>query len=202
MSTNYYARIIPTMERKKELKEAIDSNDFTLIKELVQNTYSRPTNYENINNGEIHLGKRSSGWKFLWNPNWYKVRKGHSEQVEKHGVTTYKWIDDGYDINKYYDLTKQAIIDFINRDDILIYDEYDEQQDKKEFIEMAFNWGIDDWDSDSYNEYERQQNPMYQSHIYRNEYTDFLEEQGFKLSQSKTDFSSDGLRFASCTEFS
>lgn len=202
MSTNFYARIIPTKERKDKIKEAIDSDDFTLIKDLINNTYSRPTCYDFTNNGEIHLGKRSSGWKFLWNTNWYKIRKGHSEQVEKNGVTTYKWIDDGYDIKMYYDLTKQSITNFITRDDILVYDEYDEQQDKKEFLEMAFNWGIDGWDSDSYNEWEMRNNSSYQIYSCRNEYTVFFENEGFKLSQSKSDFYSDGLRFSTSVEFS
>ena len=31
MSTNYYAHIIPSKERKKELHDAIEANDFSLI---------------------------------------------------------------------------------------------------------------------------------------------------------------------------
>lgn len=79
MGTNYYARILPSKERKDE----IDDNDFNKIKDLIDKTYGRP--YYNISEnsfsgGEIHLGKRSSGWKFLWNPNWYKIPKRHLEK--------------------------------------------------------------------------------------------------------------------------
>ena len=74
MGTNYYARIIPTKERKEKLKELIDSDDFRAIKEEIENLYGnytdRESSYEDPNvRGIIHLGKRSGGWKFLWNPN-------------------------------------------------------------------------------------------------------------------------------------
>lgn len=150
MGTNFYAHIIPTKERKDKIKEAIDNDDFSTVKRLVEDTYYSPTKY-NVEGGNIHLGKRSYGWKFLWNPNWCQIRKGHSE-VDSEG--NYRWIDDGYTIHKYYDLNKQSIIDFINQDNVVIYDEYDEKQDKKEFIDVAFGWN-DGWDSDSYDEYEK-----------------------------------------------
>lgn len=197
MGTNFFAHIIPTKERKNKIKEAIDNDDFQTVKRLVEETYYSPTKY-NVEGNNIHLGKRSSGWKFLWNPNWYQIRKGHSE-VDSEG--NYHWIDDGYTIHKYYDLNKKSITDFINQDNVVIYDEYDEKQNKQEFIDMAFGWN-DGWDSDSYDEYEKQQNPSYISPVYRSEYTDFLENEGFKLSRSKTNFYSDGLRFATTTEFS
>ena len=36
MSTNYYARIIPTRERKEKIKQAIDNNDFDERQELIR----------------------------------------------------------------------------------------------------------------------------------------------------------------------
>lgn len=88
MSTNYYARIIPTKERKEELKKRIDENDFNSIEALTSELYSRPYfNYDKQTfvGGCVHLGHRAGGWKFLWNPNWYKKTKGHTEEVFHEG---------------------------------------------------------------------------------------------------------------------
>ena len=81
MGTNYYGRIIPTKERKEQIKQAVDNDEFDEIQSLVSMTYSSPQYYYNnktFAGGEIHLGKRSGGWKFLWNPNWYNDLKGHA----------------------------------------------------------------------------------------------------------------------------
>lgn len=212
MGTNFYARKLPTLEQKEEIKKAIDNDDFDQIKSLVDKTYSSPRfdylgEKDGLVGGEIHLGKRSSGWKFLWNPNWYKRLKGHSEVIEEEpNVKRYHWVDDGFDVVKYYDLTKESIKQFIDKEDIVIYDEYGEKQDKEEFFKMAIEWGYnkDDegWDGESYEKWEQQQNPSYRPHIYKTEYAKFIEECGFKLNEYNTDFYSDGLRFATCTEFS
>ena len=86
MGTNYYARILPSKKRKDEIKKAIDDNDFNNIKRSIGKTYGSPCmDYDDTTTycgGEIHLGKRSAGWKFLWNPNWYKIPKGHMEKGE------------------------------------------------------------------------------------------------------------------------
>ena len=39
MGCNYYARIIPSKERKKELHDAIEANDFNLIIRLKTEMY-------------------------------------------------------------------------------------------------------------------------------------------------------------------
>lgn len=210
MGTNYYARIIPTKKRKDEIKEAIDDNDFTKIMYLVNNTYGTTTfNFEENKycGGEIHLGKRSCGWKFLWNPNWYKMYKGHTEWVDnENGGKTGHWIEDGYDIFKYYDLTKESIKNFIDREDVEIYDEYNEKQDKEEFWKMALAWGYTGnevgWDGESYEEWEKKQNPSRRTFDYANEYSRFINDCGFKTNKYNTDFYSDGLRFATSTDFS
>jgi hypothetical protein len=61
---------------------------------------------------KIRIGQRSGGWKFLWNP--------YNEYLES--------------------LNKKSIIQFVNRDDVIIKNEYDEVQDKDEFLSMAFEW--------------------------------------------------------------
>ena len=208
MGTNYYARIIPTKERKEEIKNAINNDDFYEIKRLVDITYLEPSYNHEIDSyvgGEIHLGKRSTGWKFLWNPNWYKIPKGHMEWIDNgKGEKTGHWVDDGYDVFKYYDLTKKSLKEFIDREDVVIYDEYDiKQEDKEEFWRMALSWGkFDGWDGDSYEEWESKQNPSYHPRIYRTEYSDFIRECGFTLNKYEMDFYSDKLRFSTSTKFS
>lgn len=206
MGTNYYARIIPTKERKKELHDAIDNNDFSLITKLTSEIYgSAQINWETdeIEGGVIHLGKRSGGWKFLWNPNIYQVRNGHSEWTDyPDGSRSSRWIPEPDTPYYVYPLTKKGIKEFIDREDIEIYDEYGEKQDKEEFFKMALEWtawrGEEAWDADSYDA----AYPNERHFSCRNEYTDFLEDLGYKLSKYKSDFYSDGLRFATTTEFS
>ena len=76
MGTNYYARIIPSVESKTKLQQAIESNDFETIEELTVKLYSRlHLDDDKLVGGVVHLGKRSGGWKFLWNPNVYVTRE-------------------------------------------------------------------------------------------------------------------------------
>ena len=210
MGTNFFARILPSRERKKQIKNAIDKNDFREIQHLINITYSSPEyDFEEGKycGGEIHLGKRSGGWKFLWNPNLYQLTKGHTEEHKNpDGSISVNWVNDGYDVFKYYNLTKKSIKKFIDKKNVEIYDEYGEKQDKEEFWKMALNWGYEEgdngWDSESYEEWEKTQNPNRKIYIGRTDYTNFLEELGYKLSKYKYDFYSDKLRFATTTEFS
>ena len=198
MGTNYYARILPTKERRKELHDAIEANDFPLVKKLSDELYGRiELDYDTheIVGGEVHLGKLSHGWKFLWNPNVFVIRQGHLED----GLTGRRYVPDP-SIPKYlYLLTKQGLHDFIFREDVLVYDEYGEEQDKEEFWKDALEWGQSDgWDSASYEK-------EYKEHIYpvSGELTDLLKQEGYKFtSYSNSDFYSDGLRFAGYTDFS
>ena len=206
MSTNYYARILPTKERKKELYDAIEADDFPLINKLTEEMYGslrRDWDCEDTIGGVIHLGKRSGGWKFLWNPNVFVIRHGHSE---KDNNGNYKWVEEPSTPLYTYPLTKKGLHDFIFRDDILIYDEYDELQDKEEFWNMALSWGYKKgdkgWDSASYEAYERKEN-NYTSYPVTGELTDLLKAEGYKFTTyTNSDFYSDGLRFAGYTEFS
>ena len=197
MGCNYYARILPTKERKKELYDAIEANDFRRIVQLTGKMYGElEKSYDNeLIGGEVHLGKASSGWKFLWNPNVYVVRNGHGEDVNG----TRKYISDTDTPLYLYPLTKQGLHDFIFREDVLVYDEYEEFQDKKKFWQMALSYGQEDgWDAADY----EKNNPK---HIYpvTGELTDLLKTEGYQFtSMSNSDFYSDGLRFAGYTDFS
>lgn len=197
MSTNYYARIIPTKECKDEIKKAINADDFHLIKKLVEEIYGRLTmSYEDSDliGGEVHLGKRAGGWKFLWNPNVFVVRHGHAEKDST--GSHYKWIEEPSTPLYLYPLTKKGLHDFIFREDVLIYDEYEELQDKEKFWQMALK--KEGWDTVDY----ERENPR---HIYpvTGELTDLLKAEGYQFtSRSNSDFYSDGLRFAGFTDFS
>ena len=206
MGTNYYLRKIPSKERKKELYDAIGANDYSLIDKLKVEMYNsiQLDDNNNIIGGEIHLGKRSGGWKFLWNPNIFMIRSGHMEDYNGRRI----YVPDP-SIPKYtYPLTKKGIKEFIDREDVEIYDEYGEKQDKEEFWNMAINWTTwkdhetgevkEAWDADSYDK----EFPKENKFSCQNEYTDFLESLGYKLSFYKADFYSDGLRFSTSTEFS
>jgi hypothetical protein len=198
MGCNYYARIIPTKERRKELHDAIEANDFPLVKKLSDELYGKiELDYDTyeIVGGEVHLGKLSHGWKFLWNPNVFVIRQGHLEDTS----SGRRYVPDPSILMYLYPLTKQGLHDFIFREDVLVYDEYGEEQDKKEFWKDALEWGQSDgWDAAGY---ERE----YKEHIYSvtGELTDLLRQEGYKFtSYSNSDFYSDGLRFAGFTDFS
>lgn len=195
MGCNYYARIIPTKEQKKELHDAIEANDFHLIRKLSAEMYGRlEKSYDNdeLIGGEVHLGKSSAGWKFLWNPNVFVVRNGHLEDVN--GCRRY--VPDPDTPLYLYPLTKQGLHDFIFREDVLIYDDYGKLQDKEEFWQMALT--EEGWDAAGYEK-------EYPKHIYpvTGELTDLLRTEGYQFtSRSNSDFYSDGLRFAGFTDFS
>lgn len=211
MGTNFYARIIPSKQRKEEIKKLIDSNDFDAITKAVKETYGTfETCVENAQvQGEIHLGKCSGGWKFLWNPNMHVIRNGHHEMISPNeGHTIYIWVKDPNTAFYVYPLTKQGIKNFIDREDVEVFDEYGEKQDKEEFFDMAVNWVTwrdrktgeikEAWDSKTYHEEAKER-------IYTcdNELVRYLSEHGTEfISESRTDFYSDGLRFATTIEFS
>lgn len=210
MGTNYYARIIPTKERKKELHDAIEADDFPLINRLTREMYSSiERNLDaywdavELIGGVVHLGKASSGWKFLWDPNIFVLRNGHMEDVN--GIR--KYIPDPNTALYTYPLTKKGLKTFIDREDVLIYDEYDKLQNKEEFWKMALEWGYDKdnigWDSASYEAWEEKNNKNYRTYPITGELTDLLRSEGYKFtSSSHSDFYSDGLRFAGFIDFS
>lgn len=203
MGTNYYARIIPTKERRKELCNLIESSkDYKKILNEVRSTFDiveRDYDTEGLIGGVVHLGKRSGGWKFLWNPNCYVFHNGHMEGT--------KYVQDPSTLYYLYQLTKEGIKKFIDREDIEIYDEYGDQQDKELFFEMALDWTTwkseEAWDSKSYDEYEKKNTPNYNPLICRSELIDLLKRDGYIMnSYTQSDFYSDGLRFSTSTEFS
>ena len=187
MGTNYYARILPTKERKEKLKKLIDEDKLDEIANLYQELYV---------DSEIHLGKRSAGWKFLFNPNY----------------------------EKYYPLTKEGLMNFLKQDNIIIYNEYFKDNDGKyeysddpdsaseeylwtpeQFMEMAINWGNNPdkpgWSGREYEEWEQSEHgrrPQYL--IYGDSHEQFWKDRGYN--PEYYNFFNDGMRWSTCCCFS
>ena len=200
MGTNFYARIIPKEEDKQKLIDFIKYNHFDVIEDLASELYGRRNEYTRRGN-VIHLGKRSCGWKFLWNPNTIKYCDGYIDQETKEYIPVYKY-------DQLYPLTKQGITDFCNRKDVIITDEYGEQYTSEEFLEMAFSWGESDgWTGKTYEESQKGESS------YRNYYWSKKYQRGLNTETDEMwldvgynveyyDFESDGLRFSTSINFS
>lgn len=124
MGTNYYRLPKDLIEIRQKLKDAIDNaSDLQLTNSLSNrgsSLFEDIVNYdwkdEEGNNVLVHLGKRSGGWKFLWNFHRMKF---------------------------YHD--KETLLNFIREG--RVFNEYGEEIDSEEFIDMALNWCPDGHDS-------------------------------------------------------
>lgn len=201
MGTNYYARIIPKEEEKNQLINKIINNQFDEIVDLASELYGNRNEYTRKGN-VIHLGKRSCGWKFLWNSNVIKYHDGYLDPETKNYIDVIKY-------DYVYPLTKQGITDFVMREDVIIYDEYNERQDPKEFLDMAFSWGQPNgWTGKTYEE-----DPKNEPSNYRNYYWSKKYQRGMHTQEDEMwfdlgyiveyyDFEVDGLRFSTSINFS
>jgi hypothetical protein len=122
MGTNYTR--IPTaeeMEAKRKrfektvkdliMEPSLISQEFQITKE---DSWEIESPWDEFLDGtNVHLGKRSSGWKFCWN----------------------------FNDNKYYS-NKKELIQFVLSGRVV--DEYGEEIDSQEFLDMAFAWGEPD----------------------------------------------------------
>ena len=104
MGTNYYFRT-----RFKELQKS--------YLERLKKIGGEPRNEE-----WIHLGKKSAGWRFCWNPN-----TGVDVKAGKIVVT------------RLYLLNRQSIQMLLMDSFVDIIDEYGDPIDKLKFLEMAFS---------------------------------------------------------------
>ena len=188
MGTNYYLRKLTTDKDRETLKNLIDlsadGSNYSEINDLVSTMYGKCDTWER-DNYTVHLGKSSCGWKFLWNPNVVKRPTGHYDSEAK------RWIDDGFEYVKKYELTKKGIRDFIMDEGSIVIDEYGDIQDKEEFLEFAFNKeGVDSntcKDEPSWANSEGQK---------------LWKELGYKFDNAyQFDFYSDGLRFSTSIDF-
>ena len=122
MGTNYTR--IPTAEemeaKRKRLVKTV--KDLTMEPSFIERGFqivdedswdSESTWDKFLEGTAIHLGKRSSGWKFCWN----------------------------FHKDKYYS-NKEELIQFVLSGRVV--DEYGEEMDPQEFLDMAFSWGEPD----------------------------------------------------------
>ena len=201
MGTNFYARIIPKEDEKNKLINKIVNDKFNEIEDLASELYGERNQYTRKGN-VIHLGKRSCGWKFLWNSNVIKYRDGHIDPETKEYVSVVKY-------DYVYPLTKQGITDFCNRKDVIITDEYGKQYTSEEFLEMAFSWGEPDgWVGKTYEEDPRSGPSSYRNYYWSEKYQREMhtqeDEMWFDLGYivEYYDFEADGLRFSTSINFS
>lgn len=202
MGTNYYCYKIPTHKKKEEICNLVMNDEWDKATDEIYNIQGafkiedgKPFG------GQIHLGKASGGWKFLWNPNIWIIRNGHLEiKKDSENSTSYEYIEDPDTYHYIYPLSKEGIWNFINQLDVEIRDEYGEILDKEEFFEMAINWttwrGKEAADAESYHK----EHPNERFYNIDTEYKRALKAEGFDVTEY-SDFYSDGLRFATYNEF-
>lgn len=163
MGTNYYR--IPSQEEMDERKELLIKRaqsldissssvacDFRTLQKMDMSEWDAFNMWDEFTRGvSVHIGKRSSGWKFLWN----------------------------FHRKEYYS-DKEELFEFIRRGRIV--NEYYEEIDVEEFIQMALEWGQPKgYDLDMY----------YREHPRQYHY-DYIEKEQYI----------DGLRVSPSTEFS
>ena len=193
MGTNYYLRKKPLLEQREELKKLIDSSEdgsnFREILDMANAMYGECDQYER-DKAVVHLGKNSAGWKFLWNPNIVEKNFGHYDAEKK------VFVDDFRTVIKY-DLSREGIIDFVMDDSYVLYNEYGEVTDKKEFLNWALN--KEGLDSVSYHkQYPDEPLPLLDDK--RQEFWKRITGCIF-TKPWQSDFEIDGLRFSTSVEF-
>ena len=162
MGTNYYR--IPTQLEMEERKAKLikDIADLDMSPSNIESGFRQYKSEDSwdtesswdmfIEGTSIHLGKRSSGWKFCWN----------------------------FHNNKYYS-NKEKLIKFVLSGRVV--DEYGDEIDPQQFLDMAFEWGQPDGLITDYN-YIRE------NHRWMSNPQDYV------------DKIIDGLRVSTSTEFS
>jgi hypothetical protein len=130
MGTNYYK--IPSVEEMEERKERLlkEINNISLDTMSISNNFRTAIKMDDYNQGtnpwerftdgvEVHLGKKSIGWKFIWNfhHNKYYYDKeslfefistgriineyGEEIDINQFKEISLEWNKDGYDAEKY-----------------------------------------------------------------------------------------------------
>ena len=112
MGTNFYYKIPLKKREIEDLKNSITEDPaLTELKDLM---------YTYTEDKEVHLGKRSAGWQFLWDLNEGKYYGGNLESIKHFLETAGGWIENEYG-------EKFSIGDFLYKE-ITLYkdDEHDD----------------------------------------------------------------------------
>lgn len=188
MSTSYFIRRLSIVnDNKDKLKDLIDKSTngehFEEILELTSKMYGCVDKY-NLDSNVLRIGHQAGGWKFLWVPNCWECDNGHYDVENKIWVSNLEF-------KKTYDLSKDGITNFVMDHDNVVVDEYGKILDKKEFLEMAFNWCTDGVDIDDYYE----ANPTLLK-FDMSSFQTMWKKYGYEFKSIYSDaFYSDGLRF-------
>lgn len=164
MGTNYYAVYIPTEEDIKELNKLRVKNLFDKVHQNIE-----------LWSNEIHLGKRSGGWQFLFDHN----------NVE------------------YYKPTRSSLEDFLRSGNYLVKNEYGEYFEIDEFFKIVDDWNTDPhnhWTYESYYEEHPSEYVGYFKTPYNIQQM-LYNKAGIVIKPEDMDFDSDGLRWSSTTDF-
>ena len=150
MSTNFYARHIPTEQEYNEMKEALDARDFDKLQELLDK-------YQHW----YHIGKRSDGWQFLFVPHTQKYVESYSIKQIETGRVLSPWED-----------TLASIKEYLSRDDVQIVDEYDKKFTVNEFFNNEISYCLYHDKDNAINgkDYDSKE-PFHRVSIAKNEYT-------------------------------
>lgn len=98
MGTNYYWRPIMTEEQKEDLENKIKSSKtIQEIKKYIN---------ENYEHSEVHIGKKSYGWQFLF---WLGIRE--YTNLDRESIV--KWLDSGLIYDEYEDIISTS--DFMKK---------------------------------------------------------------------------------------
>ena len=108
MGTNYYIKKYMTPEQKKEVIEKINNDQYDEVRNIIAKVK------------DIHIGKRSGGWKFLWDANDFK----------------------------YFEPTKESLIEWLKSGQIV--DEYDQEFTFDEFWNKKLDGFWDGYDAITY----------------------------------------------------
>lgn len=160
MGTNFYLRQKLSQEQRKEIDKALDNGDFTKARELLPK--------------DIHIGKRSGGWKFHWDHNYFKFFKPSKESL-------IEWLKSGQIIDEYGD---EFTFDQFWNEEIahFLYEGYDMASFAKKYPHESGGW----WDMEG-----RKQKLLRRC----------LELKNIEFS-NQGDFYIDNLRFSVFTDFS
>lgn len=116
MSTNIYMKHIPTESEIKSIKNLIDIKDYVDARDALQDIIDK----------EVHIGKSSYGWQFLFapNPEYYEeTKESILEFLQQSGNEEWQLIDEyenKIDPNTFFDeyvipnMQKYCLKDYIN----------------------------------------------------------------------------------------
>lgn len=128
MGTNFYLRNKLSQKEKEIAKQYIDENKYDEVREMLPN--------------DIHIGKRSYGWKFLWDAHFFKYYKPTKKSL-------FDWLQSGQIIDEYGD--EFTFDQFINDELVGFLDEgydiesYYEANPKEQYYWYDYKERIDEF---------------------------------------------------------